>query len=188
MTTPAPARPKTRLDFAREHAEQLLGPKTAKRLSTFRDGTIFIKAGEGKRFLAWLIDVIAYAVIACLGLAVVAVMYSTGKISAGLLLGLMAAVVVGVPVLYGSFFGDGRALGGVLTGTHLVRNADGSRVGYRACWAMTVRILLLPLLLLAVVAAAFAGGSGGGGGGGSEVRVCVDRAATKRLHAAGIIR
>ncbi|NUT08763.1 MAG: hypothetical protein HOV76_35380 [Hamadaea sp.] len=184
MTTHAPARPKTRLDFAREHAEQLLGPKAAKRLAMFGDGTLYIRAGEGMRFLAWLIDLIVYAVIAVLGLVAVSVAYSTGKISDGKLVGLLAAVVVGTPVLYGLFFGDGRVLGGVLTGTHLVRNADGARVGYRACWAMTVRLLLIPLLFVAVVTAA----STGVGGSGPAVRVCVDREATRRLHAAGILR
>ncbi|MEV6970030.1 RDD family protein [Hamadaea sp. NPDC051192] len=182
MTTHASRRPTTRLDLVREQAAELLGPKAAKRFATFHDGTVYIKAGEGLRFLAWLIDFIVYAVLGCLGLVAAAVAYSAGKISAGLLVGLMAAVVVAVPVLYGLFFGDGRALGGVLTGTQLVRNADGGRVGYRACWAMTVRLLLVPLLLVAVVT-----GADAGGGSGTAARVSVDRAATNRLRAAGII-
>jgi hypothetical protein len=87
-------------------------------------------------------------------------------------------------VLYGLCYGNGRALGAVITGTQLVRIKDGGRVGGKACWAMLVRTLLMPLLFVVVVVGAL--GGGGGSPSGSLARTSIDPAATRQLHAAGI--
>ncbi|MFC7759924.1 hypothetical protein ACFQY4_19315 [Catellatospora bangladeshensis] len=50
----------------------------------------------------------------------------------------------------------------MLTGTQLVRVKDGGRIGLKACWAMLIRTLFMPLLLLVVIAGAFEGTGGQG--------------------------
>jgi hypothetical protein len=88
-----------------------------------------------------------------------------------------------VPLLYGMCYRNGRALGAVLTGTQLVRVADGGRIGRKAPWAMLVRVLM-PLLFIGVIVGAL--GGAGGPPGGSMVRVSVDARATRQLRDAGI--
>jgi hypothetical protein len=95
------------------------------------------------------------------------------------------AILFLVPLLCGLCYRNGRALGAVLTGTQLVRVADGGRIGGKAPWAMLIRTFLMPLLLIALIMSALAGG-GSAPGGGSEARVSVDARATRRLRAAGI--
>jgi hypothetical protein len=106
----------------RAHAEQVLGPQTAKRLAPFHDGVLYVEAGR------W-------------------------------------------------------ALGAVVTGTQLVRAANGDRIGGKAAWAMLVR-LLMPLLVIGTIIGAL--GGGGPVPGGTTARVSVDLRAARRLRAAGI--
>ncbi|GAB2926054.1 hypothetical protein GCM10027280_11690 [Micromonospora polyrhachis] len=174
----------TRLETAREYAGRTLGPGTAKRVEAFRNGTLYVRAGAGAQFLAWLIDVMVFVFgigVCVVALALVAKAKDLSD-DAVTLLALSSFFVV--PILYGLCYGNGRALGAVLTGTQLVRFRDGGRVGFKACWAMLVRTALMPLLFIAVMSSAFTTGSAAVPG--SAVRICIDRAATRQLYAAGI--
>ncbi|MBB4912816.1 hypothetical protein [Actinophytocola algeriensis] len=74
---------------ARAHAEQVLGPQTAKRLAPFRDGVLYVKAGGGARFLAWLVDV----VVLVLGMGVGVVIVG-GKAAWAMLVRLLMPLLV----------------------------------------------------------------------------------------------
>ncbi|MEO3817465.1 RDD family protein [Plantactinospora sp. B24E8] len=170
----------SRLDIAKAQAEPLLGPRTARRLAAFDNGTLYVEAGGGARFLAWLVDFVVFVLAVGVGFVVVSGVYVAAGLSDGVLVLLLAALLFGVPLLYGLCYGNGRALGAVLTGTQLVRIRDGGRVGARACWAMLVRTMFMPALLVAVTVGA------AGSPPGSLARTSIDRSATRRLHAAGI--
>ncbi|MFE6617316.1 hypothetical protein [Amycolatopsis sp. NPDC057786] len=161
--------------IAREQAEHTLGPKVAKRLGTFDNGTLYVSAGGWAELLAWLVDFAVYLLGAAAGFVVFAVATRNSALPDSAALLTLLGLLIGVPVLYGLFFGDGRVLGAALTGTRLVRIKDGGRIGAAACWAMLVRTLLFPLLLVAMVLA-------GSGGVGSVRRVSIDEEATRRLH------
>ncbi|MFD1151568.1 RDD family protein [Saccharothrix hoggarensis] len=183
MTVPGTRRTPAEFEIAKEHAEAVVGRRLARRLDVFADGTLHVKAGEGARFLAWLVDFVVYLVGVGLGFVVVSVVHIKAQFSDETLVWLLLALMFVVPLLYGMCYGNGRALGAVLIGTQLVRAKDGSRVGGRAWWAMLLRTLLLPLLIVVLLAVAFAGGPSFGGSPG---RTAIDPAATRRLHAAGI--
>jgi hypothetical protein len=173
----------SRVEFAKHHAETVLGRRIAQRIEAFDNGTLYVAAGAGARFVAWLIDLVVFVVGVGLGFVALSVVYvAAGLPTRTAALPALSLLVV-VPLLYGLCYGDGRALGALLTGTQLVRVKDGSRVGGKACWAMLVRTLLLPLLLIAVVVGAL---GGAGSAPGSLVRTSIDRNATRQLHAAGI--
>ncbi|ONI87653.1 hypothetical protein ALI22I_20745 [Saccharothrix sp. ALI-22-I] len=184
MTVPRTDRPSTRLEIAKEHAEHVLGRRTAQRLAAFDNGTLYVQAGDGAQFLTWLVDFVVFMLGVGLGFVVMSVVYVQTGFSDGTLTLLMLSWLFTVPLLYGLCYGNGRALGAVLTGTRLVRIKDGGRVGGKACWAMLVRTLLLPLLLIAVVVGAL--GGVGSSPSGSPARTSIDVDATRRLHAAGI--
>ena len=159
---------------------------TAERIGRFRDGSPHVRATRWRRFLAWLVD----AVVMVLGLVVVLVILvgvdRAANVSDATMGLAMIAFVFVMPLLYGGLcFRDGRALGGVLTGTRLVRSADGGRIGGRAPWVMLARTFLPPPLLFVVLLIGALGG-GGTAPGGSDVRVNVDTRATHRLRAAGM--
>ncbi|GHH49368.1 RDD family protein [Lentzea cavernae] len=177
MTVDSSGRP-TRLDIAKQHVEQAFGPRLAKRLDTFEDGTLYITAGELVRLLAWFVDFVVYLLLAGAGFVAFAFADREFGFSEGTVVFLMLGLLAGAPVLYGLFFGNGRAVGAALTGTRLVRLSDGGRIGFAACWAMLVRTLLFPLLLVAFVYS--------GVGPGSLSRVSIDDEATRRLHEAGL--
>lgn len=184
MTVAGRKRPPTQLEIAKQHVEDALGPKIAKRLDTHKDGTFYVSAGGWARLLSWFVDV-AFVVFCAVGgaFALAAAKPETPNSTVGLTaLGLL----VGVPVIYGFFFGDGRVFGGMLTGTRLVRVKNGQRIGAGACWAMVVRIVLFPLLMALVLASIFAGGFGSGPPG-ELTRTSIDEEATRRLHAAGFV-
>jgi hypothetical protein len=172
------------LEIAKQHIEHVLGAKIAKRLDTYKDGTFYITAGAWARMSAWFVDVLFVVLCAAGGtVALVVAKPETPNSTVGLTtLGLL----VGLPVLYGFFYGNGRALGGMLTGTRLVRVKNGRRIGAGACWAMVVRIVLFPLL----VCWSFAWAASGAGSGlpGNLTRISIDEEATRRLHAAGFLR
>jgi hypothetical protein len=179
--TAASGRPPTPLDIAKHHVERAFGPKVAKRLDTFKDGTFYITAGDLARLLAWLVDFVVFLLLAGAGLAAVAVAYTNGAVSGGMVALIMLGLLVVVPVLYGLCYGNGRALGAVLTGTRLVRFKNGHRLGTGACWAMLVRTVLCPPILLAI-------SLGQMPSVGSARRISIDDAATRQLHAAGFLR
>ncbi|GAA1354298.1 RDD family protein [Saccharothrix algeriensis] len=181
MTVPGTGRPSTRLETAKAFAGSALGPGPAKRLAAFGDGTLYVQAGEPVRFLAWLVDFAVFLLGSAAGIVVVALVDRRMELPGGTVALLFIGVLIAVPLLYGLCYGNGRALGAVLTGTQLVRSRDGGRVGLQACWAMLVRTLLLPLLVAAVVL-------GGAGAGGSLARTSIDRTATRQLHATGLVR
>ncbi|MGW4111367.1 RDD family protein [Actinosynnema sp. NPDC004786] len=184
MTVPGVDRRPTRLDLARAEAEAVLGARAAARVQAFPDGGLHVRAGEARRFLAWLADFAVFALATGVGLVALGVPYGRGAFDRSTLTLLALAVLIAVPLLYGLCYRNGRALGGVLTGTRLVRIADGGRIGAKGPWAMTVRTTLLPLLLLGVVIGSLAAGSPLG----SPARTSVDHRATARLHAAGLRR
>lgn len=178
-------RPLTPTEVAKQHVEHALGPSVAKRLDTFKDGTFYVRAGGWAGLLSWLVDFVVYLLCAFAGFValVVAMPDAPDNVAVFTMLGL----VFGVPILYGLCYGNGRALGAVLTGTRLVRVKNGGRIGAWACWAMLVRTVLFPLLLALVAASALAGGFGSGPPG-DLTRVSIDDEATRRLHAAGFLR
>jgi hypothetical protein len=73
------------------------------------------------------------------GVVVVAVVDLTADLDDGTILVCLIAVLFLMQLLYGTCYRNGRALGAVLTGTQLVRVADGGRIGRKAPWAMLVR-------------------------------------------------
>lgn len=164
-----------RLAIAREQAERTLGPKAAKRLGAFDDGTLYVSAGGWAEVLAWFVDFTLYLLGTGAGFVVFAVATRNSAIPDNAALLTLLGLVIGVPVLYGLFFGDGRLLGAALTGTRLVRVKDGGRIGAAACWVMVVRTLLFPCLLVAMALT-------GSGGVGSVRRVSIDVEATRRLR------
>ena len=179
MTVARPARPLTQLEIAKQHVERALGPKIAKRLDTFKDGTFYVTAGAWAGLMSWLVDFVVY--LLCAGGGFVAFVVANREVSDNVAALTMLGLLVGAPVLYGLFFGNGRALGGVLTGTRLVRVKTGHRIGAAACWAMLVRTVLFPLFLVAMIAT-------GTNGPGSLRRISIDDDATRQLHAAGFLR
>ncbi|UMO99816.1 hypothetical protein [Amycolatopsis sp. EV170708-02-1] len=164
-----------RLDIAKEQVERAFGPKVAKRLGAFDDGTLYVSASGWAEFAAWIVDFAVYLLCAGIGFVVFAVATRDSAVSGNASLLTLLGLLIGVPVLYGLFFGDGRVLGAALTGTRLVRIRDGGRIGAAACWAMFVRTVLFPLLLVAMVLA-------GSGGVGSVRRVSIDDEATRRVR------
>ncbi|MDX3657982.1 RDD family protein [Streptomyces sp. ID05-26A] len=170
----------TRLEVAKEHVGHAFGSRIASRLDTFDDGTLYVTAGVLERLLAWLVDFVAYFLIAFTGFVVFVLAFRDSGTSDNVTTLTMLGLLACAPVFYGLFFGNGRALGAMLTGTRLVRVDNGGRIGAAACWAMIVRTLLFPLLIAAFIAA--------GAAVGSLSRISIDDAATRRLHEAGFLR
>ncbi|MFD5095006.1 hypothetical protein ACFWMR_30700 [Amycolatopsis thailandensis] len=179
-------RPPVRHGSAKDRAEQVFGPRTAKRVATFGDGMSYVEAGFWAQSFAWLVDFVVFVLGVGVGVLVLALVDLSVNLDNGVIALAVLAILFVVPLLYGLCFGNGRALGAVLTGTRLTRAADGGRIGKKAPWAMLIRTVLMPLLLVAVLAAAFTGG--GTAPGGSPARVSVDVRATRRLREAGITR
>ncbi len=185
MTVRATGRPVTRLEAARANAEQVLGVRGAKRVEAHGDGTLYVRAGAAAQLLAWLIDTTVCLLGFGVGFVALALVDRAVVLSDGTVAVVALSWLLVVPLLYGLCYGNGRALGAVLTGTQLVRVRDGGRIGAKACWAMLVRTLLLPVLFFVVLLpTAFTTGSFGTAG--SLARISIDRAATGQLHAAGI--
>jgi hypothetical protein len=156
----------------------------AKRIVTLKNGGVYVRARAWVMFLAWLVDFVVFWLFGAVGFVIMAVVGRVADLDEDTTtLGAVVALFL-APLVYGAFYGNGRALGAVLTGTQLVRIADGGRIGGKAPWAMLVRTILFPLLFIAVIAGALAGG--GGGPGGVEVRVSLDVKATRQLRDAGI--
>ncbi|MDG4753489.1 MULTISPECIES: RDD family protein [Micromonospora] len=184
MTVRATGRPLTRLEAAQAHAEHVLGARQAKRIAMFDNGTLYVRAGAMAQVMAWLIDFVVCLFTVAVGVVALSVVDRAVTLSGGALAGAALSLFVLVPVLYGLCYGNGRALGGVLTGTQLVRVKDGSRIGAKTCWAMLVRTLFMPLLFVVLMVSAFSTGSSGTPG--SLVRISIDPDATRRFNAAGI--
>lgn len=161
----------------------VLGPEVAKRIEPLGDGRRYVRPGVWVLFLAWLVDFIVVVSAQVIGLLALLerdrqVGLSTGPAWLGLI-----GLVFGVPLVYGLIYGNGRALGGLLTGTRLVRLKNGRGPGFWAPWAMLVRTVLLPFLIFAFLWGSFDGG-GPGGPPGSFRRASLDIDATQRLWAA----
>jgi hypothetical protein len=165
--------------------EQVLGPKAALQLARFRDGGRYVRAGECVRFKAWLVDFVVVLVGVGVGALVLAVMNRTADMPNSTVVLLIILMLPLVSFLYGAWYGDGRALGAVLTDTQLVRAADGGRIGGKGPWVMLVRISLTPLAIVFLMVGAL--GGAGTPAGGKSIRVGVDVHATRQLRAAGII-
>lgn len=157
----------------------VLGPQVAERLEPLGDGRRYVRAGEWARAIAWLVDWAVCLLGMAIGLvALVAADPGDGPLALGFF-----GLVVGVPLVYGLFYANGRALGAVLTGTRLVRLKDGGRLGFWAPWVMLVRVLLLPLYIIVFWLQALSG-AGSGSPPGTTYRASVDVDATRRLWAA----
>ena len=183
MTVRGIDQPPTRLEAAKAYAERVWGPGTAKRVSTFGDGTPYVRAGVVAQTVTWFVD----AMVCLFGVGVCVVVLALLRddaqglsIDAVVVLALSSCFVV--PMSYGLCYGNGRALGAILTGTQLVRAKDGGRIGLKGCWAMVVRTVFMPILFCIVVLSA----ATGLGVAGSLARTSIDRAATRQLHAAGL--
>lgn len=182
MTVARPDRPPTPLETAKQHIERALGEKTAKRVDTFEDGTFYVRAGGWAGLLSWLVDFLAFVFGVCAGFVGIVLATWNNKPDNNVLALLAVGLLVAVPLVYGLLFlRNGRGLGGVLTGTRLVRAKNGGRIGASASWAMFVRILLFPPFLVLVVV-------GGSTAPGSLRRISIADDATRRLHAAGFLR
>ena len=182
MTVRPPNEQMPALEHARAQTAHVLGPQTAERLAMFRNGVLYVEPGRWARFLGWLVDVVVSVLCMAVGVIVAAVVDLAADLDNGTGALIVIAMVFLAPLLYGGFcFRNGRALGGVLTGTQVVRVKDGGRIGGWAAWAMLVRFLY-PLLAIGLII----GVLGGGGTGPSSDRVSVDPHAIRRLHAAGI--
>ncbi|MBQ1046585.1 MULTISPECIES: RDD family protein [unclassified Micromonospora] len=184
MTVRATGRPLTRLEATRAHAERVLGARKAKRIAAFDSGALYVRAGTGAQAMAWLIDFTVFLFGVGAGFVALSLVDREVTLSDNLVSGVGLSLLVVVPLLYGLCYGNGRALGALLTGTQLVRTRDGGRIGLKACWAMLVRTLLMPVLVVVLVVTAFSTGSSDAPG--SLVRTSIDRDATRRLHDAGI--
>jgi len=184
MTVPRPSGQLPVQESANVRAERVLGPRTAKRLATFRDGVRYVKAGGWARFLAWLVDLVVIVLGVGVGVVLLGGVDRTADLDNGTLALGVIAILFLVPLLYGGLcYRNGRALGAVLTGSQLVRSADGGRIGGKAPWAMLVRTLM-PLLVIGAIVGAL--GGGGSPPGGSTARVSVDPRAIRQLRTAGI--
>lgn len=161
---------------ARAQLAPALGPEAARRVRAFENGALYVDSTMSGALLAWLVDsVLLY------GAAVTAaILYGTGASDPDRAVGAVViglALIVVLPFVYGWAFRNGRALGGVMTGTQVVRMKDGTPVGFaKAGWAMLVRTVFLPFLFWAAI------------DGVGQVRVSIDRTATARLHDSGITR
>lgn len=172
----APADRRAALAELRGRLGPVLGTDAAKRLRAFEDGMLYVDSTMSGALFAWLIDsVLLYGVAVA-----VAILYSARSIDPDRAVGaviIALALIVVLPLVYGWAFRSGRALGGVLTGTQVVRMKDGSRIGpAKAGWAMLIRTVFLPFLFWAMI------------DGVGQVRVSIDREATARLRATGITR
>ena len=158
----------------------VLGPDVAKRVEPLGNGRRYVRAGSWPMFVSWLVDwlVVVAGVLAGTVALATAPTLDDGTVGLGVI-----ALLFAVPLLYGVFYGSGRALGGLLTGTRLVQLKDGGRPGLRAPWAMLVRVGLLPSVIVMSWLAALSGG-GSGSPPGSMRRASLDIAATDHLWAA----
>jgi len=148
----------------------------AKKIETFGNGTPYVPAGGWALCFTWLIDFVAYLVVALIGVGILAGLAPSLGLGNGEL-GLIAIVwLLVAPLVYGLLYGSGRALGALCTGTRLVRLSDGGRIGAKGPWAMQVRTILMPLLIIGVVL-------GGGYADGTMKRASIDIARTRQLHA-----
>ncbi|OZB83946.1 MAG: hypothetical protein B7X41_11975 [Microbacterium sp. 14-71-5] len=172
----APADRGVALADVRARLAPALGAAAAKRVRAFEDGTLYVDSTMSGALLAWLIDSVVLSVVA----VAVAILYGTTADDPDSAVGAVViglALIVVLPFAYGWAFRDGRALGGLLTGTQVVRMKDGSPVGLaKAGWAMLIRTVFLPFLFWAAF------------DGVGQVRVSIDRAATAQLRRSGITR
>ncbi|GAB3825976.1 hypothetical protein GCM10028799_46630 [Kribbella italica] len=157
----------------------VLGPDVAKRVEPLGNGQRYVRAGQWPMAAAWLVDVLVCAVCVFIGIVVLVSVSTIDDAMVGL--GVIV-LIPAVPLLYGVFYGNGRSLGALLTGTRLIRLKDGGRLGFSAPWAMLVRVVLLPFLIVIMLIGALGGGTGSPPG--SLRRRSQDIDATHRLQTA----
>ncbi|GAB4004479.1 hypothetical protein GCM10029992_49590 [Glycomyces albus] len=146
----------------------------APEIKTFGNGVRYVPAGGWAQCFAWLIDFTVFVLGVLAGVVTLALVDRSRPLGGGVIALGMVALLFAVPLLYGLFYTNGRALGALVTGTRLVRIRDGGRIGAAGPWAMVVRTILLPLLILAAL-------SGGGTTEGTVRRVSIDVARSRRL-------
>ena len=147
----------------------------ADKVAAFSNGARYVPAGDWARFFTWLIDLLVFAFGVTAGIVALVLIDQSRDLGDGVLALGMLAVLFAVPLLYGLCYTDGRALGGLMAGTRLVRLSDGGRIGAKGPWAMLVRTVLLPLLIFWLIA-------GDGYANGTFKRGSIDVARTRRLH------
>lgn len=162
------------VQHVRDQLQPVLGRGVAGRVKAYKDGTLHVEATLSAAFMAWLIDTVLVNGTA-VGLAVLYYVRGIDPNKGAGAFVIAISLFFILPLLYGWFYGNGRGVGALLTGTRLVRAKDGSRVGLRkAGWAMLIRTLLMPLAFLAAV--------GGDTDGPGVVRVSIDVEATAQLQ------
>lgn len=148
----------------------------AEKIEAFENGTYYVPAGGWALLFTWLIDFTAFVLGILAGVVAMVAVDASRPLSGGAVVLGMVVLLFAVPLLYGLFYTNGRALGALITGTRLVRCRDGGRIGAKGPWAMVVRTILMPLLFIGIVA-------GAGTVSGGFKRVSIDDARTRRLHA-----
>lgn len=165
----------TALGPIRELATPLLGKNLASRIRMSSTGILYISATLPRAFLSWLVDEFFVLVVS----AIVAVtIYSFSRASDPVKPAVFTGIIMLLvfPWFYGWFFRNGRALGGWITDTRLVRIKDGQKIGWtKAGWAMSVRVFFLPFLILTLLESFDF----------QPVRTSIDIKATEQLRQAG---
>lgn len=141
----------TALEPIRELVAPLLGNDLARRIRTSSTGILHVAARLRRTFLAWFVD---FFFVVAISVGVGAAVYNSSKAAdpakPAVFTSLITLLVF--PWLYGWFFRNGRALGGWLAGTRLVRIKDGQRIGWtKAGWAMFIRVFFLPFMILTLL-------------------------------------
>ena len=81
MTVRATGHPLTRLEAAQAQAEHVLGPREAKRIATFGNGGLYVRAGTGAQALAWLVDFTVFLFGVGAGVVALALVDRAGTLS-----------------------------------------------------------------------------------------------------------
>lgn len=152
-------------------------------IRTFGNGARYVPAGGWAQCFAWLIDFTVFVLGFLAGFVTLALIDRSRPLSGGAILLGAVVLLFAVPLLYGLFFTNGRALGAVIAGTRLVRIRDGGRIGAAGPWAMVVRTILFPLFGAMLLIGALGGGGMPTGEASWIRRVSIDVARTRRLYA-----
>jgi hypothetical protein len=168
------------LKAKREQVMTALGESQAKGLGAFGDGTLYSQS-IGRSITAWLIDAV---VIVGVAIAIALSYYHGHRYDQGAIGTMIFILISGtlvVPFVYGWFYSNGRAIGGLVTGTRLVRAKDGSKIGLLgAGWALFIRFWIGFDFIFGAL-------------NGSDVfenpaRVSIDSKATQQLREAGFAK
>lgn len=163
------------LEPIRSLVDPVLGEDLAARIKTSSTGILHVSATWRRTFLAWFIDFLS-VIMASVGVG--AAIYNSSDAPEPTKLTVVTSFITVLisPWFYGWFFRNGRALGGWVAGTRLVRIKDGQRIGWtKAGWAMFIRVFFLPFMILTLLEDFDF----------HPVRISIDIQATEQLRQAG---